>query len=82
MFRENLLSDNFQQSYQNRIALAGSLAASFPGHGDRVAFQLLGLAGLVDAIKLSFPGAEVKAVRRPQAELEDDFDFLSDGVIE
>ena len=38
--------------------------------------------GLVDAIKLSFPGAEVKAVRRPQAELEDDFDFLSDGVIE
>ena len=38
--------------------------------------------GLVDAIKLSFPGAEVKAVRRPQAELEDDFDFLGDGVIE
>ena len=38
--------------------------------------------GLVDAIKLSFPGAEVKTVRRPQAELEDDFDFLSDGVIE
>jgi len=38
--------------------------------------------GLVDAIKLSFPGAEVKAVRRPQAELEDDFDFLSDGVLE
>ena len=38
--------------------------------------------GLVDAIKLSFPGAEVKAVRRPQADLEDDFDFLSDGVIE
>ena len=38
--------------------------------------------GLVDAIKLSFPGAEVKAVRRPQAELEDDFDFLSDGVVE
>lgn len=38
--------------------------------------------GLVNAIKLSFPGAEVKAVRRPQAELEDDFDFLSDGVIE
>ena len=38
--------------------------------------------GLVNAIKLSFPGAEVKAVRRPQADLEDDFDFLSDGVIE
>jgi hypothetical protein len=38
--------------------------------------------GLVNAIKLSFPGAEVKAVRRPQAELEDDFDFLSDGVLE
>lgn len=38
--------------------------------------------GLVDAIKLSFPGAEVKAVRRPQADLEDDFDFLSDGVLE
>jgi hypothetical protein len=38
--------------------------------------------GLVDAIKLSFPGAEVKAVRRPQADLEDDFDFLSDEVIE
>lgn len=38
--------------------------------------------GLVDAIKLSFPGAEVKAVRRPKADLEDDFDFLSDGVIE
>jgi hypothetical protein len=38
--------------------------------------------GLVDAIKLSFPGAEVKAVRRPKAELEDDFDFLSDGVVE
>ena len=38
--------------------------------------------GLVNAIKLSFPGAEVKAVRRPQADLEDDFDFLSDGVVE
>jgi hypothetical protein len=38
--------------------------------------------GLVNAIKLSFPGAEVKAVRRPKADLEDDFDFLSDGVIE
>ena len=38
--------------------------------------------GLVNAIKLSFPGAEVKAVRRPQADLEDDFDFLSDGVLE
>lgn len=38
--------------------------------------------GLVDAIKLSFPGAEVKAVRRPKADLEDDIDFLSDGVIE
>lgn len=38
--------------------------------------------GLVDAIKLSFPGAEVKAVRRPKADLEDDFDFLDDGVVE
>ncbi len=38
--------------------------------------------GLVDAVKLAFPGAEVKAVRRPKADLEDDFDFLSDGVIE
>lgn len=38
--------------------------------------------GLVDAVKLSFPGAEVKAVRRPKADLEDDIDFLSDGVIE
>lgn len=38
--------------------------------------------GLVDAVKLAFPGAEVKAVRRPQADLEDDFDFLDDGVVE
>lgn len=38
--------------------------------------------GLVDAVKLAFPGAEVKAVRRPKADLEDDFDFLDDGVIE
>jgi hypothetical protein len=38
--------------------------------------------GLVSAVKLAFPGAEVKAVRRPKADLEDDFDFLSDGVIE
>ena len=38
--------------------------------------------GLVDAVKLAFPGAEVKAVRRPKADLEDDIDFLSDGVIE
>ena len=38
--------------------------------------------GLVNAIKLSFPGAEVAAVRRPKADLEDDIDFLSDGVIE
>lgn len=38
--------------------------------------------GLVDAIKLAFPRAEVKAVRRPQADLEDDFDFLDDGVVE
>jgi hypothetical protein len=38
--------------------------------------------GLVDAVKLAFPGAEVKAVRRPKADLEDDFDFLSDGVVE
>ena len=38
--------------------------------------------GLVDAVKLAFPGAEVKAVRRPKADLEDDFDFLDDGVVE
>lgn len=38
--------------------------------------------GLVDAVKFAFPGAEVKAVRRPKADLEDDFDFLDDGVIE
>jgi hypothetical protein len=38
--------------------------------------------GLVDAVKLAFPGAEVKAVRRAPQDLEDDFDFLSDGVIE
>ena len=38
--------------------------------------------GLVDAVKLAFPGAEVKTVRRPKADLEDDFDFLDDGVIE
>jgi hypothetical protein len=38
--------------------------------------------GLVNAAKLAFPGAEVKAVRRPKADLEDDLDFLSDGVIE
>jgi hypothetical protein len=38
--------------------------------------------GLVNAVKLAFPGAEVKAVRRPKADLEDDIDFLSDGVIE
>ena len=38
--------------------------------------------GLVNAVKLAFPGAEVKQVRRPKADLEDDFDFLSDGVIE
>lgn len=38
--------------------------------------------GLVDAVKLAFPGAEVKAVRRPKTDLEDDIDFLSDGVIE
>lgn len=38
--------------------------------------------GLVDAVKLAFPGAEVKAVRRPKSDLEDDIDFLSDGVIE
>jgi hypothetical protein len=31
--------------------------------------------GLVNAVKLAFPGAEVKAVRRPKADLEDDFDF-------
>jgi hypothetical protein len=34
--------------------------------------------GLVDAVKLAFPGAEVKQVRRPKADLEDDFDFLED----
>ena len=34
--------------------------------------------GLVNAVKLAFPGAEVKAVRRPKADLEDDFDFLED----
>ncbi len=38
--------------------------------------------GLVNAVKLAFPGAEVKAVRRAPQDLEDDFDFLSDGVIE
>ena len=38
--------------------------------------------GLVNAVKLAFPGAEVKQVRRPKTDLEDDFDFLSDGVIE
>ena len=34
--------------------------------------------GLVNAVKLAFPGAEVKHVRRPKADLEDDFDFLED----
>lgn len=34
--------------------------------------------GLVNAVKLAFPGAEVKQVRRPKAELEDDFNFLED----
>jgi len=34
--------------------------------------------GLVNAVKLAFPGAEVKQVRRPKADLEDDFDFLED----
>jgi len=38
--------------------------------------------GLVNAAKLAFPGAEVKTVRRPKADLDDDIDFLSDGVIE
>jgi hypothetical protein len=32
--------------------------------------------GVVNAVKLAFPGAEVKAVRRPKADLEDDFNFL------
>jgi hypothetical protein len=36
----------------------------------------------VNAAKLAFPGAEVKQVRRPKADLDDDIDFLSDGVIE
>lgn len=31
---------------------------------------------LVNAVKLAFPGAEVKAVRRVPQDLEDDFDFL------
>jgi hypothetical protein len=34
--------------------------------------------GLVNAVKLAFPGAEVKAVRRKPSDLEDDFDFLED----
>jgi hypothetical protein len=34
--------------------------------------------GLVNAVKLAFPGAEVKAVRRAPQDLEDDFDFLED----
>ena len=37
--------------------------------------------GLVDAVKLSFPGAQVTAIRRGE-DLEDDIDFLSGGVIE
>lgn len=35
---------------------------------------------IVNATKLAFPGAEVTAVRRPKADLEDDIDFLSGGV--
>jgi hypothetical protein len=31
--------------------------------------------GLVDAVKLAFPGAEVKAVRRAPQDLEDEIDF-------
>jgi hypothetical protein len=34
--------------------------------------------GLVNAVKLSFPGAEVKAVRRRPSELDADFDMLED----
>lgn len=34
--------------------------------------------GLVNAAKLAFPGAEVKHVRRPKADLEDDLDFMED----
>jgi hypothetical protein len=34
--------------------------------------------GLVNAVKLAFPGAEVKAVRRPKADLEDDLSFMDD----
>jgi hypothetical protein len=34
--------------------------------------------GLVNAVKLAFPGAEVKQVRRPKADLEDDLSFMED----
>jgi hypothetical protein len=34
--------------------------------------------GLVNAVKLAFPGAEVKQVRRPKAHLEDDLSFMED----
>lgn len=37
---------------------------------------------IVNATKLAFPGAEVTAVRQPEADLEDDIDFLSGGVTE
>ena len=33
--------------------------------------------GLVNAVKLSFPGAEIKAIRRKPEELEDEIDFGS-----
>jgi hypothetical protein len=34
--------------------------------------------GLVDAVKLAFPGAEVKQVRRPKDDMEDDLSFMED----
>ncbi len=36
--------------------------------------------GLVSAVKLAFPGAEIKAIRRKPEDLEDEIDF--DNVIE
>jgi hypothetical protein len=35
--------------------------------------------GLIEAVKLAFPGAEIKAIRRKPEDLEDEIDF---GVIE
>lgn len=34
--------------------------------------------GLVNDVKLAFPGAEVRAVRRPKEDLEDDLTFMED----